>query len=56
MKIRNPSHGYLVGIVRVFESNLKALKFSIYPYNMFKDTPALKLHCVMGGKSLGMLF
>lgn len=47
MKIRNPSHGFLVSIVRVFSSNFKAVKFFIYPNNMFKeDALAQKLHCV----------
>ena len=57
MKIRNPSHILLVGIVRAFGSNFKAFKFSIYLNNMFKeDTLAWKPHCAMSGKSLSMLY
>ena len=37
MKIRNLSHGFLVGIVRFLRSNFKAFKFSIYPNNIFKE-------------------
>ena len=37
IKIRNPSHGFLVVIVKVFRSNFKAVRFSIYPNNMFKE-------------------
>ena len=37
MKIRNPSHRFLVGIVGVFRSNFKTVKFSTYPNNMFKE-------------------
>ena len=37
-ELMNPSHiFFLVGIVRVFGSNFKAFKFSIYPNNMFKE-------------------
>ena len=31
MKIKNLSHRFLVGIVRVFRSNFKTVKFLIYP-------------------------
>ena len=37
MKIRNPSHGFLFSTVRVFRSNFKAVKFSMYTNDMFKE-------------------
>ena len=37
MKIRSSSHRFLVCVVRVFGSNFKAFKFSIYPNKMFKE-------------------
>ena len=42
MKIINPSHSFLVGIVKVLRSNFKVFKLSIYPNNMFKEDTRIK--------------
>ena len=47
MKIRNSSHGFLAGVVRVFGSNFKAFKFSTYPKDIcLKKTQVHKNYIV----------